>query len=355
VLLVGVVFRLSGVVMLAYVIPLVWHQLPHPGWSALLAAVLCVVGLAVAGYWLRQGRLSRWSLVADVPLGAVALVLGELLGRHGGAIDWASFPYPYAVFTAVALGLVCRSPVGALACGSTWAAAYVLGALAFGPTTVPRALAGTVSFLVNPLIGYVCARLLRQAAEELERASRAALAEAAALAAEAERSRQARALHDRLLQVLEALVRDGAVGDEAVRNRLAVKAAWLRSYVSTGRVEQSADLVTALAAVAGTDAEVLDACLHATDPTGGLTPDQQAALVTATGRVIEALSGAGGEITVRAAPERGGVLVSVLSTGAQPPSPGLLGEMTALLDGHGGRADGESVPPYVELWLPTPL
>jgi hypothetical protein len=225
--------------------------------------------------------------------------------------------------------------------------------MAFSHTTAPRALAGTVSFLVNPLIGQICARLLRQAADDLERASRVALDEAAALAAEAERSRQARALHDRLLQVLEALVREGAVADEVVRSRLAAKAAWLRIYVATGRVGQSADLATALAGVAGADVQILDACLHAIDPNGGLTSDQQAALVAATGRVIEALSGAGHEITVRAAPERGGMLISVLSTGVEPPPAGLLGEMTVLLHGLGGRASAESAPPYVELWLPT--
>lgn len=354
VLLVGVVLRLAGVVMLAYVIPLVWHQLPHAAWSACLAAVLGLVGLTVAGFWLQQGRVSRRSLLMDVPTGALALVFGELLGHRGSTIDWASFPYPYAVFTAVALGLACRTPFGAVACGGTWAAAYVLGALAFSHTTAPRALAGTVSFLVNPLIGYVCARLLRQSAGQLEQASRTALDEAAGLAAEAERSRHARALHDRLLQVLEALVRDGAVADEAVRTRLAVKAAWLRTYVGTGRAEQSAGLITALAAAAGTDVQILDACLHTTDPTGGLTPDDQAALVAATARVIEAFSGSGGEITVRAAPERGGVLISVLSTGNAPPPPGLLAEMTSLMQGIGGQADAESVPPYVELWLPAP-
>jgi len=99
-----------------------------------------------------------------------------------------------------------------------------------------------------------------------------------------------------------------------VRSRLTAKAAWLRTYVITGRSEQSADLATALAAVAGADVPILDACLQAIDPNRGLTPDQQAALVTATGRVIEALSGAGDEITVRAAPEPGGMLISVLST-----------------------------------------
>ena len=352
VLLCGAGFRMAGVVMLAYVIPLVWHHLPHPGWSALLAAVLCVESAAVAGCWLRQGWIGGGSLVADLPVGAAALVLGELLGHRQSTIDWASFPYPYAVFTAVALGLSCRGPLGALACGGTWAMAYVAGAVVFSHTTVPRALVGAVSFLINPLIGHLCARLLRQAADELERASRAAVDQAAGLATEAERSRHARALHDRLLQVLEALVREGAVEDEAVRGRLAAKAAWLRTYVATGRVEQSADLAAALAAVAGADVQILDACLHAADPGGGLDPDQQAALVAATARVIEALSGAGGEITVRAAPERDGVLISVLSTGDGPP-PGLLAETTALLHGLGGRVSAETAPPYVELWLPA--
>jgi hypothetical protein len=355
VLLAGLTVRLAALAMIGYVVPLVWAHLRHPGWSLVLAVGLAGETAVVAAWCAARARLVRQALWVDVPFTMLALVAGAAL--TGGAANWTLFAYPYAILISFCYGLACRTASGALGCGALAAGAGVAGLLAFGASTPAELLLVTPTYLVNPLVGWRCARLLRQASDDLDAARAAAIRETADLATAAQRARLGTALHDRILQTLETLSRGGAVLDEALGERVRRQAAWLRRYIETGRVDQSDDLSVGLDAAAraavqaGHRVEVNDARLRAADPTGGLSREQRDALVEAVHQSMSAFGAHDGEIVVRAAPDDGGVLVTVLSTGRAMPRADDIADARDRLGSAGGRLILEPAA-YVELWMP---
>jgi hypothetical protein len=357
VLVAGLTVRLAGVIMLGYVLPLVWAHLSHPGWSLLLAAGLAVEGLAVVGWWVVRHRPVRAALWADLPTGVAALLAGIALTQHSAVAGWTMFAYPYVLLISFGCGLTCRTVAGALGCGGLWAVVAVAGLLLFRPAPAGYLLLITPTFLVNPVVGWAVARLLRQASDELDGARSLAVRETADLQAAVQRAELAAALHDRILQTLETLGRAGALRDPALGTRAAEQAAWLRRYLETGHADQSDDLAAGLEAVAraahetGLAVEVNDAGLRDLDPTGGLDTAQRDALVEAAYQTISAFGAATGEIVVRAAPDGGGILISVLSTGRGMPNAHDIADARTRLASAGGRLTVEAIP-YAELWVP---
>jgi signal transduction histidine kinase len=351
-----VMIRLAGVVILGYSLPLVWLRLPYPAWSALLAFGLVIETVAALLWRLRHAELDRIPLALDLPTGVVALLLGEAWGRHLAVIDWASFPYAYTVLVALTLGMSCRTPIGALGCGATWAAAYVAGAMAFAGTDPVRASAGALSLLVNAAAGHVVARLLRQAAVELAVAGDAAVSEVTAAATAGERARHARVLHDRVLQTLEALARTTSVADERLRTLVGEQAAWLRTYIETGQADRGDDLASGLAAATravsrrGTAVRLNDAWLRASNAAAAMPAARRDVLIDAARATLDALATAGTDLVICAVPQDGGVLVTVLSTQPIAVPHARLAEATRPLTAAGGRFLVEQGP-YVELWL----
>jgi hypothetical protein len=360
VLLAAVVVRLAAVALLVYSVPMVWRHLPYPGWTLLLAAGAGVESLAVVAWWLRQRRPDPRTLLADLPAGLAVLVVGGALAPRHGVVGWTWFGYPYTIVLSFAVGLVCRSWRCALGSGAAWAAGCLAtGTLVrhgpFGPS-----LGAVPPYLVVGAVGWLSARLLRRTTDELERAGATAVREAAALATSRERDRHARALHDRVLQTLETLARGDAVADPAIRATVAEQAGWLRSYVETGRADGD-DLAAGLAAVVrlaareGVAVELNDARLRFAGTAPELPPRRRDLLIEATHHAVVALGRQGAEVVVRAGPDNGGVLVTVLA--AHPA--GTVGDCARELadtQEHvrraGGRASVEPLP-YVELWLPT--
>jgi hypothetical protein len=81
--------------------------------------------------------------------------------------------------------------------------------------------------VVNSVVGWTSARVLRRGTAELDAV---------------ERSRHAWALHDRVLQTLKTLANRVTLADPALLARVVEDAAWLRMFVETGELEQRDDL-----------------------------------------------------------------------------------------------------------------
>jgi hypothetical protein len=356
VLLAGLTVRLAGVALLGYVVPLIWLHVPRPGASALLAALLAIESLAVCGWWFRSRRLDPRVLWLDLPVGVLALFAGAALTDPYGMLGWTLFTYPYLILVSFGLGLACRRLIVALAVGAAWAAANVAALAVFHPAPLPGLLLVAPAYLINPAIGWGLARLLYRGADEVAAARVAAVRETADLVATAQRARMTAALHDRILQTLETLSRGGAIADPDLRERVGSRAAWLRRYLETGQVDQSDDLTTALEAAvraarqSGINVEVNDALLRTLESGTDLPAEQRDALVEAVFQTISAFR-RGREVVVRATPEDGGILITVLSAGPDLPDADDIGDAGSRLASAGGRLSIEAAP-YAELWVP---
>lgn len=357
VLLAGLTVRMAAVALLPYVLPLTWRHLPRPGWSVLLAALLAVESVVVVAWWLSQHRLDPRALWLDLPTGVLALLAGTaLVGGQRGPLGWTMFVYPYMILVAFAVGLTGLRLIHVVALGALLGAANALGLALFHPTSLDEGLIVT-AYVVNPAVGWGLARLLHRGADEIAAAGVAAVRETAELVAATQRAAAATALHDRVLQTLETLGRGATLSDPELRERVRDRAAWLRRYVETGQADQSDDLSVALDAAAraarraGIAVELNDARLRVAEPGQLLDPAQRDALVDAAYQTIAAFWGCGRQIVARAAPEAGGVLVTVLSAGPGLPDAAEISDARFRLASVGGRLTVDAAP-YAELWVP---
>jgi hypothetical protein len=352
-MVVGLTVRLAGVAVLAYSIPLIWNRLPHPGWLLALTMGVGLQGVAVVLWWLRRGEIVHATVFSDLPLGAASLFLGPLLGA--AQPGWTMAVISYTVFVSFTCGLMCRTLRGSVGVGAVWASAAVAGTLASGSWTAGSFVLLVAAYLVIPGIGWTSARLMRQAAQDLERAESDAVREAAELAAARERVRQEGALHDRVLQTLEVLSRGAVISCAELRERAQAQATWLRTRLDSSQLDD--DLAARIAAAVhealpGVAVEINDATLVARGPITGIEPDRRAALVAAVRQAALAFGGAGSRVVVRAVAEPGGLLVSFVAEGASGPLPVELSGAAPSFHTLGGTltVDPSSC---AELWMPT--
>jgi hypothetical protein len=359
VLTAGVAARAAGIAALAYQTLLMWDEFVRPVWAAALALAAVAESLGVIGWWLARQRLDRITAMTDAAFGLGLVLVGR--ATNVGLV------LTYTVLVSFTLGLAWRRLFTPVAIGLVWAMASV-APLGTGSPELGWSLAlllSVPSYLVNPLIGALCARLLRRMTADLQAASADEAAHAAAVATAQERARHARALHDRVLQTMETLARGSTVPDDAMRARIVTQAAWLRAYVETGRVDQGDDLATGLAAASqavadgGARVHLNDAALRAAEIAGdgsaGLDHRRRDALIDATHHAMAAMAGTGGRVVVHAAPQSDGVLVTVLGhEGAAGPGEDGLAHISARLATVGGHVVAEALP-YLELWVPTGL
>jgi hypothetical protein len=351
---VGMTVRLAGVAMLAVAFPMVVKLLPHPGWSLALVAVVGLQGVAVVVWWLRRGEITQATVFSDLPLGALSLFVGPLLAAHATQPGWTMLAIPYTVFVSFSCGLICRTLPGSIGVGTVWAGGAIAGGLLFGSVTLRDSVLLVGAYLIIPAVGWISARLMRLAANALERAQSEAVREAAELAAARERASHQAALHDRILQTLEVLSRGAVIPSAQLRERVRAQAIWLRSYVESGQSDENLTTNIAAAiqeALPGTKAEINDATMLARGPATGIGPDRRAALVAAVRRAAAGFAGVGSAIVVRTAEFAGGVLVSLVSEDASV-------RVTIELDDAGPpfRALGGTLtvdpPSCAELWMP---
>jgi hypothetical protein len=345
----GLAVRVAALVMLVYQTPIAWPTWPYPGWSALIVGALVAENLAVISWWLACGRITVRATVLDAGFGLLAVFAGT--AAHAGLV------FTHAVLLSFTLGLGARRPAVSLPAGLLWAGSWTAGSLLFEHARLlDVTLTALPSFAMGPLVGHLCARLFARADAEVDAARVATVASTAALTAAREQARQARALHDRALQTLEALSRGTASIDDSLREAVAEQAAWLRTFVDTGQVDQRDDLPSGLAAAVraiartGVRVQLNDAALRVDGSTGRLDRLTRQRLLEATHRAMASI--AADQLVVRAAPERGGVLVTVLASGpAGPPGRDDVAELTRSLAEVGGDVAVDAVP-CIELWVP---
>jgi signal transduction histidine kinase len=361
VLLVGVAVRLGMVALLAVIVPLSWSRQHHPGWSVLLTFGLVAETLVVVGWWLLRQRLDAWSMVLELPAGAAAIVAGAYLTDTAagwtGYTLWTGYAYPYTVVLSLSFGLALRSLPLTLIAALAWGGTELTAAVAVDGHGLNQSLFVLAPYLLVAAAGWTDARLFRANAAQLDVAREQATEQAAQLARERERTRHAQALHDRVLQTLEALSRDQLIDDEELQSRVVAEAAWLRRFVENGELDQSTDLPAELAAAVrvvsrgGVAVQLNDAALRTWAPEP--LPDRcREALVHATFQVLAGLAQDAASVVVRAEPQRGGVLVTILTVGrGVVPNAADLDRARARLAEVGGVFTVEPVP-YAELWVP---
>lgn len=236
----------------AVVLHAIAHNEYRRPWAAW--AVLAVLAAWTAFLWVRRSRTAGL-LVCDLALASAAVVATRFTD------DWdriaAGAPTLPSIYPAAAVvsWAIWRGWRGGLAAALVIAAADV--AELFG-------VAGVTAQTVNNVVLLVLAGLIVGYGVELIRAGRAELAAAVAVrAANQERERLARDIHDSVLQVLGYVQRRGGGldGEAAELARLAgEQEARLRALVATGPVHVGAggdaDLRAALSAYAGSGVTV---------------------------------------------------------------------------------------------------
>jgi hypothetical protein len=312
-------------------------------------------------WWLRRGPVIG-PLLLDVPAGVGAILASAALTEHSpmwpGYVLWTGFAFPYTVVVAFTFGLVYRTPAAAITTGVVWGGATFAGAVWLDHRSLTGSLFVVVPYLIYPVVCGTSAGLLGTGLARIEAAREAARRQAAELATETERIRHARALHDRVLQTMEALLRGRVVADAGLHERLATEAAWLRRFVETGQDDQAGDLSVGLAAAAraitddGVAVEYHDATLR-TGQQPRLSDEGREALIEGTHGALADLTARADSVVVRAQRHEGGVLVTILVRG--PLVAGAetgLDRIRARLSLLGGRLTVEPTP-YAELWVPA--
>jgi signal transduction histidine kinase len=325
-----------------------WRWYRWPGLIAALLAAAAVQSLLVLRLFRRRNTVVYGpALATDAAATLVLLAVGGLaLSRSGNPVTDDVF-YPYSVASMALVGFGSRRwltvvLVPALTAGTYIAVAAVKFGFGFG------LVENSATYWAFAVIGWALAWKLRQLSQDLDRARSDAvsrereLAQArhqrelqdvhvaaikAELDRETERTRIFRALHDNVLQTLEFIARHDRATYSQLRDRVAAEAAWLRSLLQGGAAraggdaaQAGADLATALAEVAQRH---LATGLHVelnTAAMAGARPVCPAVTQALAGAVNEALTNvrkhAGtAEATVRAAPARGEVVVTVLDHG----------------------------------------
>ncbi|GAA4973145.1 signal transduction histidine kinase [Nonomuraea thailandensis] len=331
-----------------------------PGFAPALLFLGLQSALVVALTRRRRRVPPAWLITADSVLTAATAMAMTVIAGSAVKGSGPDFMLPYMLLVAIGIGAAFRTLRAALAATAPLVAAY-LYMQAWSGFFWLGAVPHTVGFWVDSAIAWFVAAVLRRNATELDETRE----QVARLAAEQERTRNGRVLHDRVLQTMEALVRDGWLADEKVRAHVAAEARWLRGYVRGEHDSSGSNLTAALE-------EVAEQAIRA-----GLTVDLNAAGLRAAGTVlpvatVEALSGAvrealtnvrkhagTGQAVVRARVEGGLVVVGVLDHGtgftARGRGVGLRESIERRVAEIGGSTSVESAPgegTLVELRVP---
>ncbi|GAB3907092.1 hypothetical protein GCM10029964_104730 [Kibdelosporangium lantanae] len=348
-LLVALTIRLAGVVSVAVALPFVWERFTVHWLALATVGGMALSTGAVVLIWLRTRTIGLAGLLVDVPTGlALLLVNASIAPDHPG---WGFFAYPHTVLVSLTLGMATRSATVAGLLALTWGGGYVLADVLFHHGTVAGAVGAIPSYAANTLAGWAVARARRRADADLVESQRRELEAATELATQRERHRQARALHDRVLQTLETLANGDLVDDPGQRAVVRNRAAWLRRFVETGATRASALEQAAVdARSAGLAVDFYDTGLR----TAPDLPSREilATLADVTRALLLSLASHNNAVVVRVDIERSGVLLTVLVTrGTTPPDAGTVAVAKNTLGRVGGEVRVEP-DPFVELWVP---
>jgi signal transduction histidine kinase len=214
----------------------------HGAHALLTIAMLCALtaqSTVLTAVCLTRRRVpARWA-AADLAITLAALATGMTVTRYLFNI------YPYSVTSSVAYGIAFRRVPSMLAVITLLAGTDLTSTLALHREMLGNAIFDAGTYVPNVLVAYIVSAQMRRTAAALD-ASRAQVAQ---LAAEKERLRHVRVLHDRILQTMELLAGSDWIPDPTRRAHVAADAAWLRSFV-TGHVDGGGNLLAQLQALA---------------------------------------------------------------------------------------------------------
>jgi signal transduction histidine kinase len=248
--------RVATLSLGATLLALHWDTNAAPAGTAALLGLIAAENACLLGSRSRRGNLvGRAAAAADVILGAVVLVLVTALLKHEANPFSDNALYPYSVVSLSVIGIAYRRLSASLLAAALASAAYVTAtAWRFGMSV--DVLANAATYWAWAVAGWFIADRFTALSRGLDEARQDAARREAELAAERERfgharelhdlrmaaaareleagrlrARLSRELHDRLLQTLEALSRDGLVSDPEIRDYVAAEAGWLRDLV----------------------------------------------------------------------------------------------------------------------------
>jgi hypothetical protein len=356
ILLAGLTVRAAAMALFAVAVLL---ATPAPGQrlaATIVTAVVALEAAVVVAWWLRRDRVATAALWLDLPFGMALIIAGTALTTAGTGGDWSGFILSYTVLASLTVGFAHRGISAAALSGLLW------GLASFGAAVIiahkpPLAAAAFLlpSYLINPIVGATCGRLLRSSAAAFEAARDAELRHAAAVAEARERVRYGQALHDRILQTMETLARAGVIGDDGVRDRVRAQAAWLRRFVETAELEpdgfpERLTTVAREAEAAGTRVELNDAALLVHP--APLPPPLSDVVIDSARRLLAALGGPGVRIVMRVTVEPTSLMLTLLSRSADGALPETdIAVVRAAVLAAGGELDVEPLP-YIQLRVP---
>ncbi|MCO5999960.1 sensor histidine kinase [Actinoallomurus rhizosphaericola] len=227
----AMLYRLFGLVQLAVALALDMPRYRHPAGVLGLVAAVSLESAVLAAVMLRRRRLVPWMIAADTVFNAAGLIVGAALTASAYGHTWVYFMYPFSMVGAVGIGLACRRLDQVLGLTVVLAVTYVAAAVGLHHDPGWNAVPNTGAYFANTVVAWAVAAYLRRAGVRLDEVGAQAVARAATLAAEQERLRHARMLHDHVLQTLETLARGDWIADSGFRAHIRAEAAWLRSLV----------------------------------------------------------------------------------------------------------------------------
>jgi signal transduction histidine kinase len=283
---------------------------------------------------------------------------------------WIFFMYPLSLISSTAIGLTFRRLRSVLGLTACLAGTYVAAAIGLHGDPVWNTLPNAGSYFANTVVAWAVARYVRGAGIRLDDVAAEAVDRATALAAEQERLRHARLLHDRVLQTMETLAHGDWIRDPAMRTRVSAEAAWVRGLVEGFVPGGDDDLATGLVRLIRDRAELgLQIQFNGTqllelgETRGCLAPAAVRALVDAAGEALTNVAKHSGTTSalMRVSVIDDRLAVSVLDHGrgfdvaTAPRGLGLRESIVGRLREVGGAAHIESAPgegTFIELSVP---
>ncbi len=336
-------------------------------------ALATFAGSLAETLWMSRRAMKRGSLDEPVPiLIDVGCGLGALLSLSSAMTTeqrttWLNWAEPATFGIAGGAALVLGNTGGSIVTavlGSTHAAT-----LRQPDESTLGSLIGAAGNMNNYAVCYVAIRTLvarlRRSAAETDEARRDAVERGERLAAERERGRQERLIHDSALQTLEAIAADFAGDAESVRARARAEALRLRAALRRTGNEDVPSLADALHALAIDFAtEQLRVELLTGELRGELDPAATVVLRDATNEALRNVVKHAGvsRVVVRAAPARGGVEITIRDHGSgfdttvSHDGLGIARSIVERLRDNGGVAEIWSRPgdgTRVTLWAPS--
>ncbi|CAM3762099.1 hypothetical protein KIPE111705_23765 [Kibdelosporangium persicum] len=349
-LLIAVVIRLSALAVVAFAVPFVWRKFSEPALALVLLAGLALCTCVVLLIWRRAGMVTRAGLAVDIPMGPAAMLANASITPYWPQ-GWSFFTFPYTVLLSLTLGMAVRSALGAVLAGLTWSGGYTLAVSVFHHVDPVATLGVVPGYVAYTVIGWAAVRAQRRADAEIVEARRREVTSATQLAVERERHRHVRALHDRILQTLEALAYSDLITDQNQREVVRSRAAWLRRLVETEATPVGNDLhrVAEEARAAGLSVDLHDRRLRAERP----NEKNLAVLAGAARTLLLSLADHNQAVVVRADIDDAKVLLTILVTrGTTPPDAESVVRARETLIAAGGGLLLEP-DPYAELWVPA--